>query len=357
MKYATFLSYFLPLCLITLITPSIAHADTPFTFNKIVVFGDSLTDNGNLFLHDAGILPKSPPYFNGRFSNGDVWTDGVEHYFEESAHITFENYALGGETAIYHNPMTGFVPYTLSASVRSYLFSAYFQDKSQVLYIIWIGANDYFEGATDAELLSTSVVNQISDTIQRLMDLGGKNFLVINLPDIAATPYGKIQDKRDVLAKLIRLHNEKLLAAVSTLQSNHKNVIIRDFDINYFFADMMKYPAKYNKQFNINITDTQSSCWNGGYTLNELVIRPQDIKLPLNSLAVNFDKEQLMELISGVPDLAVAYRTMESYSLGLYACEKPDEFVFWDHVHPTRVVHKLISSIIIDYVNQYYHSS
>lgn len=34
------------------------------------VFGDSLSDTGNLFQKTAGLLPPSPLYFNGRFSNG-----------------------------------------------------------------------------------------------------------------------------------------------------------------------------------------------------------------------------------------------------------------------------------------------
>ena len=37
---------------------------------NIYVFGDSLSDNGSLFAASGGMAPPSPPYFNGRFSNG-----------------------------------------------------------------------------------------------------------------------------------------------------------------------------------------------------------------------------------------------------------------------------------------------
>ena len=44
------------------------------TYNRLVVFGDSLSDNGNLYLivrrHAAA---QSPPYFQGRFSTGPVF--------------------------------------------------------------------------------------------------------------------------------------------------------------------------------------------------------------------------------------------------------------------------------------------
>ncbi len=42
-------------------------ADAPL--HNIVVFGDSLSDNGNLYEIMKHQLPQSPPYFEGRFSN------------------------------------------------------------------------------------------------------------------------------------------------------------------------------------------------------------------------------------------------------------------------------------------------
>jgi hypothetical protein len=48
-------------------------------FDKVIVFGDSLSDNGNSFVQD-GTPP--PPYFEGRWSNGFNWVD----YFPRAAH-------------------------------------------------------------------------------------------------------------------------------------------------------------------------------------------------------------------------------------------------------------------------------
>ena len=65
--------------------------------------GDSLTDVGNAYLGSAGAYPPSPPYWQGRFSNGPVW---VEYFATVTPKIDLpppdpcleggSNYAFGG---------------------------------------------------------------------------------------------------------------------------------------------------------------------------------------------------------------------------------------------------------------------
>ncbi|MEG2313331.1 SGNH/GDSL hydrolase family protein [Brevundimonas sp.] len=45
------------------------------TYNRLVVFGDSLSDNGNLYMATSGTQPASPPYWQGRFSSGRGFTE------------------------------------------------------------------------------------------------------------------------------------------------------------------------------------------------------------------------------------------------------------------------------------------
>ena len=55
------------------LVPGWATADgLPRAFEQIVVFGDSLSDNGNQYKNTG--QPPSPPYYNGRFSNGPTWS-------------------------------------------------------------------------------------------------------------------------------------------------------------------------------------------------------------------------------------------------------------------------------------------
>ena len=69
------------------------------SYNRLVVFGDSLTDNGNLYLASGRTQPPSPPYFQGRFSNGPVFTE-----------------RLGFAAANFNGPVTGSINFAYGGS-------------------------------------------------------------------------------------------------------------------------------------------------------------------------------------------------------------------------------------------------
>ena len=54
---------------------AVAGAANAQTYGRLVVFGDSLSDNGNLYAATGGGNPTSPPYYQGRFSSGPVFTE------------------------------------------------------------------------------------------------------------------------------------------------------------------------------------------------------------------------------------------------------------------------------------------
>ena len=74
----------------------VASAASAQSYNRLVVFGDSLSDNGNLY----AVLgqPTSPPYYQGRFSNGPVFTEllGFNAANFNGSVTGSINYAFGG---------------------------------------------------------------------------------------------------------------------------------------------------------------------------------------------------------------------------------------------------------------------
>ena len=67
------------------------------TYDRLVVFGDSLSDNGNLFLISGGTQPPSPPYAR-RFSNGPTFVEllGFNAANFNGSVTGSINYAFGG---------------------------------------------------------------------------------------------------------------------------------------------------------------------------------------------------------------------------------------------------------------------
>ena len=89
-------------------------------YSQLYVFGDSLSDTGNLFAATGGTNPI-PPYFNGRFSNGPVWVETLA----ASLGLPVNPSLLGGTNYAFAGAVTGPsfvaqpVPHSRSRSLAS----------------------------------------------------------------------------------------------------------------------------------------------------------------------------------------------------------------------------------------------
>ena len=90
---------------------TLAHADP-----GVVVFGDSLSDTGNLFAATGGTNPI-PPYFNGRFSNGPVWVETLA----ASLGLPVNPSLLGGTNYAFAGAVTGLTSCAQVTGVESVL--------------------------------------------------------------------------------------------------------------------------------------------------------------------------------------------------------------------------------------------
>jgi phospholipase/lecithinase/hemolysin len=104
-----------------------------------VIFGDSLSDNGEgdgeLFDHEYPL----PPYYKFRFSNGPVWIE----LFPATDLLDF---AYDGSLINQTAPSFG-GPGSLMAQINVYLIANHFNLSSiaeETLYVFWGGANDIY---------------------------------------------------------------------------------------------------------------------------------------------------------------------------------------------------------------------
>lgn len=295
---------------------------------EMVFFGDSLTDDGNLY-HTLKFIPKSPPYFEGRFSNGPTWAEDLGDYYHKKYNISILNYSIGGTTVILRNPLKGALPYTLSQEVTSYLNGHYSKDKSHTLFSIWMGSNDYMdEKQQDINALTNDVVNGLINEITRLIYNGGKNFLILDIPDISRVPTSRKADARlrARWEEIGKLSHEKLLYAINNFKKQYPDMRFIFVESYKTLNDVLDNPAKYNEKYHMHITNTEESCWLGP-----------------NTFHANYNQNDPMMKSTSLGEVT---KVAQLKAQGLVPCSNPDEHVFWDGVHPTRIVHQLFAEIV-----------
>ena len=317
---------------------------------QIIFFGDSLSDNGNLYKLFAHIIPKSPPYYQGRFSNGPTWAEHVGQYYHDQYRTHYTINAYGGATAFLHQPTTRFIaPTTLKFEIYHYLLDAAFKDKSKILYVIWIGGNDYlFDREKDVNELSQQVVDQIIFGMRTLMNEGGKYFLILNMPNLSRVPFARANNIVERLYLLSKAHNEKLKSAINEFKNNYPNIQLTLVNIYDVFNDVIDHPEKYNEKYHINIKNTQDACWQGSYTIND------QMKNMTQDLFQQALTPNQIDFVLTSPELIEAYHVGKQYEQGILPCENADEYLFWDNIHPTHLVHKILSQIVIENLQTMY---
>ncbi len=179
-------------------------------FTDLVVFGDSLSDNGNYYAM-YGYPP--PPYWEGRFSNGPVWVEQMaNHLGLESAAISDRAVAGALTTNV------------LSLQIRPYLVEKGAADP-RALYVYWAGANDLLallESGGSPERMIARAMHETGAGLLALIASGARHILVVNLPDISLTPL--IQETRDdsliqTVRALTEAYNGALATVLGTLEA------------------------------------------------------------------------------------------------------------------------------------------
>ena len=155
-------------------------------FSNIFVYGDSLSDLGNIYTFSGHTIPMSPPYYMGRFSNGPL---AVE-YLANSLHSPLTSFAWGGATTGIGDSGDGGTQTTLGTfglpgmllQVEGSLSSvAPFAPTS--LFVVWGGPDDFISGGSVAV-----GVTDILTIVGALQSVGATHILVPGMPDMGLTP-------------------------------------------------------------------------------------------------------------------------------------------------------------------------
>lgn len=208
---------------------------TAQNFPQIYVFGDSLSDIGNVYQATNGDRPPSPPYFKGRYSNGPVWVEYLASRLKLSSNLV-NNFAYGGAKTGDSQQL----PPGLLAQIQRFKAENPTANPN-ALYLIWAGANDYLGGAKN----TTAPINNLTTAVKRLAEFGAKNIVVINLPDLGKLPATRTTERAKLLTSLTQRHNAGLAASLESLRQKFGDIDIRYIDVNALFNLVYNSPAKY----------------------------------------------------------------------------------------------------------------
>ncbi len=154
------------------------------------------------------------------------------------------------------------------------------QPLQNALYVLWAGANDYLQGASSA----TVPVENVTKAIATLANNGAKNILVANLPDLGQLPATRKSVNSAKLDALTQAHNQGLRRSLKMLSQQYSQLQIVTLDANALYREAIANPLSFG------FTNVINGCLSG-------------------------DR----------------------------ACGNPDQFLFWDSIHPTTAAHRILA--------------
>ncbi|MEH2400918.1 SGNH/GDSL hydrolase family protein [Nostoc sp.] len=231
------------------------------SFDQLYVFGDSLSDTGNIYNATGKTYPQSPPYFEGRFSDGPIWVDylGDQLGLKPTLFTTIPstpptqgiNFAFGGASSGLDNAVLPNVG--LPGVLKQVLgFAGTLQANNQTadpnaLYTLWGGANDFFFLNPED---STTPISNISLALNTLVGVGAKNILVFNLPDLGQLPAAKTNGRNPTL--LSKSSSEFDLGLANTVSALNQNPNLNIISVDTY--------SLFNQASALGFTNVTESC-------------------------------------------------------------------------------------------------
>jgi phospholipase/lecithinase/hemolysin len=255
--------------LVLISSAALAHAQDCLS---IVVFGDSLSDTGNLAYltqQKYGVRIPGPfaNYTDGRATDGADTIPAAQKYFglwvEQLAGLLpakpavidslngGTDYAYGfattgtGTTVVSLAPSVSVTVENMGQQISDYLATSPVISK-RTLFVVWGGANDIL-GATSVDDVVKAAVNVTND-LQRLINAGATQFIVPNQPPLGLTPAlnGNLKDRLTGNAASL-LFNQLLGAGIALLEESNrgKHLNFTQVDVFGLFYKIVASPGKY----------------------------------------------------------------------------------------------------------------
>lgn len=272
---------------------------------NLLAFGDSLSDMGNA-KNSILNVPDVPPYWQGRFSNGQVWLEYVGQAYGQTT--TIGSGTSAGDNRAFGGSQTGsgysylLLP-NVGTQVGNYFANVQSSIPSNNVVSLWAGGNDFLYGSANANIIAANMEAHV----RQLANGGANEFIIPNLPPLELTPEisSKSQNQQAAIGQEVVLYNQKLAGIITNLTAE-LGITVHSIDAWTIFKEILQ-----NKEA-LGLTNTQDAACTGGISL---------LPLPIcNS--------------------------------GDTVAPNVDEYLFFDKAHPTRVMHRFIARFAIEAIGE-----
>lgn len=269
------------------------------SYSQVVSFGDSMSDNGNMFeviKAVGGVGLPAAPNDRGRFSDGPV----VLEVMSNALSIPLLNYAFGGA----ESGTKGLLPARAAQIGMLKQISDFLANQpsstqpldDQALYVLWTGPDDFY---VDGNIFNKSTVNTVTANVKTgmttLYKRGARLFFVPMMPDLSITPSATIKDK--------------------TIKGYFASSKLRSAELATSMTAMLKAFAKQYPNAQIRTFDT--------YTYS------QTRRAQAASEGMNTTEPCYTPVVMGLPGPV---------------CAHPEAYLFWDTQHPTAAASQIIGT-------------
>jgi phospholipase/lecithinase/hemolysin len=219
-------------------------------YTDLYVFGDSLSDTGNFFAA-TGTVGEPPttgrPYFEGRRSNGPLWSDHVAQDFRDKEQGE-GNFAFIGAQAVPRANVPIDLPFQIGAFAQS---GAPVSLGQRPVATVFFGANDIINAVTagsSTEAAGIGAANAVAQGAQTLSAFGFEDFVLFTLPDIGKTPFYNlfVPAGQDAASEGSAAFNNTILTRASELQAAGFGVTT--IDLASLFDDLIDDPTQFGLQ-------------------------------------------------------------------------------------------------------------
>lgn len=200
-------------------------------YDNIIAFADSYTDNGNDFANSG--FPPSPPYFEGRFTNGPTWLE----YVAKKISLPVTNVGHGGATTNNADVYSEFNGWTVPGLLQQ-IENIHVEGSSDSLFVIEIGYNDLNAiinpdqyKVVNKNLTYQKIAENTAKSVNAIIKkYKAKHFLVFNVAPFDRMPVAN-ESQKPAAKKLINDYN----AYVTSELKKIKDADIKCYDLHGWF--------------------------------------------------------------------------------------------------------------------------